>query len=437
MDANRIEDNTSYQNFKKQIEGFELVAKAAKFFAFFGIKNPSIDDAIAKLTEIKSNWDFLSKAPDRFNSYFSKLGWIAHESMNIDLMKVVIQEAEAGKIDLAEDRLMAYYSSNEMRFLISRLQATKAFKIRLPLLNLVYRDTLEGRYHSVVPVLLMMIDGAVNDISKSKGFFAENTDLTAWDSIAAHSTGLAQLQKIFNVGRPVTVEEDIDNPYRNGILHGRDLGYANQKVVAKSWAALFAVNDWARSLAEGKKVKPVNEPKPSLIQELKKIKQYSDRLSENEKVLQRINNWQKRQLVVGVDLPQKGLSSQYGDFTPEQEVVKFAEYWTKKNYGNIGKQVHSYYNQISPDKQNAGKARNALSKKVLKDYKIVGINDIAPVISEVTMEFFIEEDNKAFSIDVVFRLIYESADDKIVTFGDIGGRWKFFDSALEFIANPY
>jgi hypothetical protein len=437
MSTDKIEDNASYQNLKKQVEGYNIIAKAAKFFAFFGVKNQSIDDAITKLGEINGNFNFLSKAPDKFNKYFVRLGWIAHESMNIELMKDVIELAETNKFSSAEDKLIAYYSSDEMRFLISRLHATKPFRIRLPLLNLAYRDTLEGRYHSVVPILLMMIDGAVNDISKSKGFFAENTDLTAWDSIAAHSTGLAQLQKIFNVGRPVTLEDNIDNPYRNGILHGRDLGYANQKVVAKSWAALFAVNDWARSLAAGKKTKPVDEPKPSFIEEFKKIRQYSKRLSDNKKALQRITSWQKRELIIGVDLPEKGLSSQYADFTPEQEVVRFAEYWSKKNYGAIGKQVHSYYGQSSPEKQNAGKARKALGNKILKNYKLISIDDKAPVISEVTIELFIEEDNKEFSINVVFRLMYESVDGETVTFGDSGGQWKFFDGALNYIANPY
>lgn len=357
--------------------------------------------------------------------------------MNTELMKSVIELAESNKTELAEEKLVAYYISNEIGFLVSRLHATEAFRIRLPLLNLTYRDTLEGKYHSVVPILLMMIDGAINDISKSKGFFAENTNLTAWDSIAAHSTGLAQLQKIFNVGRPTTVTENIENPYRNGILHGRDLGYANRKVAAKSWAALFAVNDWARSLATGKTADNGPVTKPSLIQELKKVKQYSDKLSENTRALQKISEWQSRKLIVGIDLLSKGLSSQYDDLTPEKEIIKFTEYWIKKNYGSIGKQIHGSYGQISPDKQNAGKARKALSNKILKDYKLISVTDIAPVISEIVIELVIEEGNRTYSISPTFRFMYESIDDRIATSGDSWGQWKFFDSALEYIENPY
>jgi len=36
-----------------------------------------------------------------------------------------------------------------------------------------------GRYYACVPLLLMIIDGIVNDISKETGFFAEKTDLTS------------------------------------------------------------------------------------------------------------------------------------------------------------------------------------------------------------------------------------------------------------------
>lgn len=35
-------------------------------------------------------------------------------------------------------------------------------------------------------------------------------------------------------------------PYRNGILHGRDLNYANEYVSCKLLALMFAVADWMK-----------------------------------------------------------------------------------------------------------------------------------------------------------------------------------------------
>jgi hypothetical protein len=36
-------------------------------------------------------------------------------------------------------------------------------------------------------------------------------------------------------------------PYRNGILHGRDLGYDNELTSVKALCALAALGDWARA----------------------------------------------------------------------------------------------------------------------------------------------------------------------------------------------
>lgn len=53
------------------------------------------------------------------------------------------------------------------------------------------------------------------------------------DSIAAHETGLKALARIMGRGRNRTNEEIISVPYRNGILHGRDLAFDNKVVAAK------------------------------------------------------------------------------------------------------------------------------------------------------------------------------------------------------------
>ena len=80
---------------------------------------------------------------------------------------------------------------------------------------------------------------------KRRGFFAEEVDLQAWDSIAAYSKGLNVLVSIFQKGRKTTRIKPIFLPYRHGIIHGMDLGYDNKVVAAKTWAALFATRDWA------------------------------------------------------------------------------------------------------------------------------------------------------------------------------------------------
>jgi len=117
--------------------------------------------------------------------------------------------------------------------MISRLKGIEEFQPRAWLIYKALDDYLAERYHACVPVVLMMIDGFVNDLEQ-KGFFATNIDLTVWDTIAAHDSGLNTLTTIFGKSRTKTTSEEINSPYRNGILHGRDLGYDNRKVAAKT-----------------------------------------------------------------------------------------------------------------------------------------------------------------------------------------------------------
>lgn len=69
--------------------------------------------------------------------------------------------------------------------------------------------------------------------------------MTAWDSIAAHETGLQTIASLFSESRNKTNDEVITLPYRNGILHGRELAFDNKLVAAKVWATLFAIKDWS------------------------------------------------------------------------------------------------------------------------------------------------------------------------------------------------
>lgn len=98
---------------------------------------------------------------------------------------------------------------------------------------------MEGRYHACVPLLLSLLDGVVDDTSGRVGFFAKGSDLVVRDSIAAHETGLTVLAEIMTKTRRKTNENPCSIPYRNGILHGKELAFDNKIVAAKCWAAFL------------------------------------------------------------------------------------------------------------------------------------------------------------------------------------------------------
>lgn len=441
MDNDRIENNPSYKKFKKDLEGAEAIHNVAKFFSFFGLKNKPLDEAFSTLPDMKKQLELLSKSPDKFNDHYAQRGWIAHESMNSDLMLTSIELADKGLIDVAEQELINYYSSDKIQWLLHQLKGVEAFSNRYNFFLLAYEDTLAERYHAVVPVLLMMIDGAVNDIDKGKGFFADKTNLTAWDSIAAHSSGLTALKEVFSDGRHKTTKEEITLPYRHGILHGRDLGYANKTVTAKCWAALFAIKDWAYAVKQGKKIPPPPEPGLSFTESLSQLKNsltdYAESKKRNELVGKKVEAWKARQLNIGSDILEKGLSTDYKDYTPEQEAIRFAEYWTKGNFGAISKQVHLFSKTPINEKLEAGKTRKIFEGKKLLDYKIVKVVDCSPAITEVTLAMSIEHDNKQHNKEITLRFIYDGPKGEILIFGDTGGQWRFIENFFHQIQYIY
>lgn len=207
----------SLNQIEKQIEGFKLLVNL----------KPELKSELERLENQAKN---MRNQIENFNDRFSDRGWCAYDSMNSKILEKANNVYEKNGIDAAEQVLIEYYQ-NEIKDVIMFLpSSSKAFSIRYDLIHQFFDDHFAKRYYASVPLGLIIIDGAVNDFTKEKGFFAEKTSLDAWDCLVGCSNGLQKLKDIFNASRKKTTTEKITLPYRNGILHGRDLNYANEYV---------------------------------------------------------------------------------------------------------------------------------------------------------------------------------------------------------------
>ena len=221
----KIADNSSFTNLKKKLEGL------GKY---------SDNEVKKKLHELH----ILSETPDKFNDLFSEKGWVAHESMNYPLMKETIELAEQNKYDDAEQLIIKFYKEKGSHLLAS-LKQLEEIKPRFSLIYAAFQDYQAERYHACIPVFLMMIDGVYTDVINSKkSFFNQGAEVIAFDSIAGNESGLNNIANIFRKKRGQTMTKKITLPYRHGILHGRDLGYANEVVATKVFVTLIALKDW-------------------------------------------------------------------------------------------------------------------------------------------------------------------------------------------------
>lgn len=418
-----IKDNPSTKKLKDEMNSMSALLSIGKFFGM------AADDNILKLKGIQKQLDEISKCPDEFNTFFADKGWIAYETFSFTTMQKAVDLMKQGDAEAAENVILYYYKDiKTMRMMIaSRGSAVKAYIPRKQLALYALDEYENCRYYACIPLLLMIIDGLVNDISKEAGFFAEKTDVTSWDSIAGHYTGLTKLKSLYNESRKKTNTDEIKIPYRNGILHGRDLNYNNIYVAAKCWGCLAAVLDWGMDIANGKKNEPPQEPEKTFKEIWNEMKGNINSFQENEEFKKKIDKWQARQINIGLINTENITSTTLPDWSPEKSVIEFLELWQKGNYGFMADLIH--FNPNYESKTTVIKTtRRIFAHKKLLNYRIINIEDKAPVISEVYIDVIIEYDNQKFQKQLKFRMIYEG--EKIIH-GDKGGQWKIVTGYYE------
>ncbi|MBN9661398.1 MAG: hypothetical protein J0H49_24600 [Acidobacteria bacterium] len=365
---NKPSDIPSIRKLLDELEQLSTVKAAFSalkpMLSMVGVDSTALRDSFQSLEAVQKQAIDLAKTLDRFNELFASRGWIAYDWLNTDLAKAAVAAAEDGNMAHAENLLVEHYDAGQVAIQLKTLWGIKAFRPRLRLAELALTDYREGRYHACVPVVLALLDGMVNELG-NLGFFSQNVDLIAWDSIASHDRGLTELKRLLFKQRTKTITDAIDLPYRNGILHGMDLAYDTRMVAAKCWAALFATADWARRIEKGKRDAPPPEPKPN----------WSDVLAEMQQVAKekaRIEAWKPRD---AVDLanPVEG--------SPEAALISFLSAWKVRNYGVMARWLGAFDNR--PLNTRAGQVRGYYEHLALREFMIEAVNDKAAAIAEI------------------------------------------------------
>lgn len=415
----KISNNPSVQEIQDQIKGFKALRSALNFLPFAGHIFPRLGEAFKSIDDIEKRLE-LFQVPDQFNEQFRESGWIAYESMNLDAMVRSLTIAKESGVQAAEEFLADTYTEDALRFGILRCNGHPDFRKRVRLLELAKEDYLADRYHACIPLLLALIDGLANDVSKHIGFFAEGANLTAWDSIAAHETGLTALAKIMGLGRNKTNEEKITVPYRNGILHGRELAFDNKIAAAKCWATLFALRDWAAALASGKgERKPKDEVSWS---------QVFHQIAETEQMKRSLEKWEPRTTADLAHIPCTGPAAVLPERTPEKFVAEFLDNWCNRRYGLMADALLDFSNK--PKGAKAGDAKRDFGNHQLVAYQIVTVTDEAAAVSEVDVVLTVGNEQSEKIVPVNIRVTYVNASNEPAIRGHQAGYWRIIQNGF-------
>ena len=373
-----------------------------------------------QIKDMEQQLDYLIGQATSFNDRFSSYGWCAYESMDISLMENANTAFENQGLEAAEQVLTAYYKSNDLKQHIPKIRhSSEAFAIRNNLIQQFFEDHFAGRYHASVPLGLIIVDGAVNDFTKSKGFFADGTAVDAWDCLVGCSDSLTKLKNIFNQNRTKTNTEPITFPYRNGILHGRDLNYSNEFVSCKCVALMFAVADWMqmKNSEETRKEryeKSVNPPP---------IKDSLARMQENKQIKTEIAAWKRRTVTIGTDIPASGTLEEYADYPYVLPLIEMLYAWNNKNYGKLSNYLRKLFAPSSSDKKRAGECRKLFENKVFDAFELIEIEERACALSKIVVKVYWTSNGCKKEGLLTFGCSYENASEQVAIPWRNNGIW--------------
>ena len=410
----KIKDNESVKPLTDMAKifkgGFEIIDR----FPFLYNQSPKLKSFREQFSEVEKQMPIFD-LPDNFNDLFAEDGWICHASLNQRVLEESINLGNSGELKEAHKLLVNSVNEPYIDLILLRCRTREHFNQRLELLQLIKIDYLAERYHSCIPLLLALIDGLANDISKHIGFFTENLELELFDSITAHSSGLPFLKKIMNTSRTKTNEEEIRIPYRNGILHGRDLNFNNKEVASKCWWALASLIDWADE-------KRINKKPEEPIS-------FTDILKRNQKTCeysQRIDAWTKRP-IFDSEYWQKQTIETLEKNSPEYNLFEFLHAWKNKRWGLMNNLlVHTINNKFAT----VIRLKEDYSPIQLLDFSIIDSNDETPTITVITVNLAFIKNQKRICAQYAIRLNYLDKNGDLLLRDERDGSWKILQLSI-------
>ena len=382
-----------------------------------------------ELDRIKKDMSDLIMTTEEYNNNFSDYGWIAYSLINVEFMKKANKLFKDNGIEKAEEFIADYYienSKNAKRFI---QYSSNEFRKRANIINEAFEAYENERYCSAVTLFLTIADGVINDFTKNKGFFTEGVDLDCWDCLVECDKGLKKIKDIYNLPRKKTNEKIIKMPYRNGILHGRDLNYGNKFVCGKCFVMLLAISEWIKNKnnEDKRKEQYIKEANPPALGESLK------KLQETEETRKIINNWESREIVVGKDIPITGKKEDYTQYDFIYKFVETLEIWKSKNYGELAKRFEIIFNYEDRAGYKPKRCRELFEKNILLEFKLTNITDQSICMKVIELEVKLQKEDKIVKDIMKIGMVYEGEKDVVAIPNKNNGEWKIYPRDIKIL----
>ena len=301
----------AFQEQIDEVRSFGRLVPFLRLISWFGIGGDLLKNLDREFKDVEAQVDSLVRLVGSFHNAFSELGWLFSDSTSVETAEKALEAHMKGNSDEAEILLASDFDGDRLNFATMQMCQLDEFSKRRAQLGEASALTREGRYLAATPLLLVIADGVGTD-AFGKSIFAKGVNLEELNSFAGQPDALPELiRKMCRVQRK-TSSSDNGFPYRNGIIHGRDLGYGNRLVNAKCWSLLGNIADVIRARRAGQALK--TESKPSLREALASH-------AHTKRVNQRINEWVRRPVIEERVRISAKAASPMGTGEPESAVV--------------------------------------------------------------------------------------------------------------------
>ena len=397
-----------------QVRNFGRFISLLRPLIRFGIGGERLKNIVDSVRDIGHQMDDLVELSNTFHIAFSEQGWLWSESTNVEIAKAALGYHESGCLSEAEEILASEFEGGHLDFVIMRMCQLQPFSLRREQLKEALALTSEGRFIASVPLLLIVADGVVTD-EFGKSFFAEGSDLEEVNSFAGQPDALPELIREICRTRRRTSRDSLDFPYRNGIIHGRDLGYDNHMVNAKCWSLLRNLADLIRARRSEDTLQP--EPQPSIREVL------ADHVR-NQEFRRRIEEWlprleDNRHIQISAEVLPSMVEGE-----PETDLAQFLIAWKAGNYGRMAEATIDDEGRSVNGR--AGAIREMMRDSKLVDAVITRVTDIAAAVTEVSVDLTFRSGKHSYYRQFDFRMICHSVSGETGIHGEENTYWRLF-----------
>ena len=356
----------------------------------------------------------------KFATRFGPHGWTIYDRLSSDAVRAAVAEADDA---VAGRGLVAHHlNADNLEFLGYRFHRSH-YKAWHHLYERAVERLCAEDYLSAVPLILIIIDGIC--LAKTgKHPFSGGADAPVFDTETIGPGGISAGLAILGSMRRKLDTDSIDSPYRHGIMHGLNPNFGNALVAAKAVNLLQTMVDYfdRREDEKARIAKAAKDQRQPSWAELIAT------MSATQESKRRIGDWVARPAVSEQSIASAGEPHNLKAESPEATAATYLDAIVAHNFGMLAKLTIDY--PLRSIGYRAGRLREELGDLKVTHWKITGIRDEAPAISEVDVSMEGILNGIPWVGYQTMRLIYNDENFEVLVRGAPDGSWTVMPNFL-------